>query len=239
MSADLREQVSGFAADITRTVQAVLGDTEVDLTATLLEDRFTVSTSSPSGIELRVEGQPLLQLRVKFECGWDTPGTFMAISRSEFHVLACGDREALFRYEYLRSGTVKGLPGAHLQVHGHRDALTFAMTRAGQRSRRARRRSRTPTPSMSELHFPLGGARFRPPLEDVLHMLVEEFGVDAVDEWQQHLADGRETWRRTQTKACVRDAPDDAAAVLRDLGYTVEPPPGGSPPDSVDRLRSI
>lgn len=239
MSTALSDRVTEFAAEVTRTVQAVLGDTEVDLTATVLEDRFTVSTTSPSGIELRVEGHPLLRLRVKFECGWDTPGKFMAIDRSEFHVLACGDREALFRYEYLRAGTVKGLPGAHLQIHGHRDALTYAMTRAGQRSRRARRRSRTPTPSMSELHFPLGGARFRPPLEDVLHMLVEEFGVDAADEWQQHLADGRETWRRTQTRACVRDAPDDAATVLRDLGYTVVPPPDGSAPDSLDRLRSI
>lgn len=239
MSTELSDRVSDFAAEVTRTVQAVLGDTEVDLTATLLENRFTVSTSSPSGIELRVEGQPLLQLRVKFECGWDTPGTFMAISRSEFHVLAFGDRQALFRYEYLRAGTVKGLPGAHLQIHGHRDSLTYAMSRAGQRSRRARRRSRTPTPSMSELHFPLGGPRFRVPLEDVLHMLVEEFGVDAVDEWQQHLADGRETWRRTQTRACVRDAPEDAVAVLRDLGYTVEPPSQGPAPDSIERLRSV
>lgn len=239
MSTELSDRVSEFAAEVTGTMQAVLGDTQVDLTATLLEDRFTVSTTGPAGIELRVDGKPLLRLRVKFECGWDTPGKFMAISRSEFHVLACGDREALFRYEYLRTGTVKGLPGAHLQIHGHRDALTYAMTRAGQRSRRARRRSRTPTPSMSELHFPLGGPRFRPPLEDVLHMLVEEFGVDAVNEWQLHLADGRETWRRTQTRACVRDAPEDAAAVLRDLGYTVEQPGEGSAPDSLDRLRTI
>ncbi|MGL4743230.1 MAG: hypothetical protein ACRCXL_02400 [Dermatophilaceae bacterium] len=162
----------------------------------------------------------------------------MAISRSEFHVLACGDREALFRYEYLRSGTAKGLPGAHLQIHGHRDALTYAMTRAGQRSRRARRRSKTQAPDMSELHFPVGGARFRPPLEDVLHMVVEEFGVDAADEWQQHLADGRESWRRLQTKACVRDAPGEAAEVLRDLGYVVEAPPDGPVSESVERLRA-
>ena len=43
----------------------------------------------------------------------------------------------------------------------------------------------------------------------------------------QHLADGRESWRRTQTKAAVRDSPEDAASVLRDLGYRVDHPEGG------------
>ena len=47
-------------------------------------------------------------------------------------------------------------------------------------------------------------------------MLVEEFGVDADDSWRQHLADGREHWRRVQTCAAVRDAPGEAVAVLRD-----------------------
>lgn len=235
----LKERVEEFAGDVTRTLQAVLGDTEVDLTATLLDDRFTVSTTNPSGIELRVAAEPLLQLRVQFECGWDTPAKFMAINRSEFHVLVCGDREVLFRYEFLRE-TTTGIPTAHLQIHGHRDALTFAMARVGGRSKRARRRRRPGAlPRMSELHFPLGGSRFRPPLEDVLHMLVEEFGVDAADEWRQHLADGRESWRRTQTKAAVRDSPEDAASVLRDLGYRVDHPDGGPPDRDGVRLRSI
>lgn len=239
MSDSLHAHVEGFAAEVTRTVQAVLGDTEVDLSATVLGDRFTVSTSGPSGIELRADGEPLLRLRVKFECGWDQAGDWLAIERSEFHVFACGDNEPLFRMEFMRSGAVEGLPSAHLQIHGHRDSISSAMARSGDRSRRARRRNRAPLHRMSELHFPLGGARFRPPLEDVLHMLVEEFGVEADDGWREHLADGREVWRRTQTRAAVRDSPDDAVEVLRGLGYAVNEPAEGARPADTSRLRTI
>ena len=238
MTEDLRAQVDAFAADITRTVQAVLGNQEVDLTATILEDRFTVSTSSSDGIQLRVDGEPLLRLTVRFECDWDTPGHFMAIHRSEFHVFADSEREPLFRFEFMRSAA-DGLPCAHLQVHGHRDAVSSVMSRAGQRSRRSRRRSSSKLHRMSELHFPLGGARFRPPLEDVLHMLVEEFGVDAEDEWRRHLSDGRADWRRTQTRAAVRDAPAEAVKILRSMGYAVTEPEEGAAPEATDKLRTI
>lgn len=237
MTDDLRAQVDAFAADITRTVRAVLGDQEVDLRATILEDRFTVSTSSADGLELRVSGDPLLQLKVRFECDWDTPGHYMAIHRSEFHILAHREREPLFRYEFMRSAA-DGMPCAHLQIHAHRDALSSVMARAGDRSRRSRRRKTSRFHRMSELHFPLGGARFRPPLEDVLHMLVEEFGVDAEDEWRQHLAEGRADWRRFQTRAVVRDAPAEAVAVLRSMGYQVSEP-AEVPQEAAEKLRTI
>ena len=57
----------------------------------------------------------MLQLQARFECGWDTPGRYMAINRSEFHVFLSSDREVLFRYEFLRE-TTRGIPTAHLQV---------------------------------------------------------------------------------------------------------------------------
>ena len=238
MSGGLREHVDDFAADITRTVQAVLGDEEVDLTATILEDRFTVSATSKNGIELRVDGEPLLRLTVRFECDWDTPGHFMAIHRSEFHVLAHEEREPLFRYEFMRAAG-DGLPCAHLHMHAHRDAISSVMARVGRRSRRSKRRSSSALHRMSELHFPLGGTRFRPPLEDVLHMLVEEFGVDAEDEWRQHLSEGRADWRRTQTRAVVRDAPAEAIEVLRTMGYCITEPDGGPGAEATDKLRAI
>ncbi len=238
MSEGLRDQVEDFAAEITRTVQAVLGNQEVDLTATILGDRFTVSTASSDGIQLCVDGECLLRLSVRFECDWDTPGHFMAIHRSEFHVLADSEREPLFRFEFMRS-PADGLPSAHLQVHAHRDAVSSVMSGAGRRSRRSRRRTASQIHRMSALHFPLGGARFRPPLEDVLHMLVEEFGVDADDAWRQHLSDGRADWRRTQTRAVVRDAPAEAVEVLRSMGYVVSEPTVGAAPEATEKLRSI
>jgi hypothetical protein len=154
----------------------------------------------------------------------------MAVSRAEFRVSAHGESQPLFRYEFDRAA-YETVPTAHLQIHAHRDAFTWVMTRAGRRSKRARARAAETqkTPSMHEIHFPLGGRRFRPALEDVLQMLVEEFGIDAVDDWRELLADGREHWRRQQVRASIRDAPDDAAAALEMLGYKV------SPPRTVDR----
>lgn len=94
------------------------------------------------------------------------------------------ERWPLFRYEFVKP-PLGGISTAPLQVHAHRDAVTHAMSHVGRRSARAGRRGKHRSIGRMEfLHFPLGGARFRASLEDVLQMLVEEFGVDAVDQWQ-------------------------------------------------------
>jgi hypothetical protein len=89
---------------------------------------------------------------------------------------------------------------------------------------------------MAEVHFPLGGRRFRPALEDVLQMLVEEFGIEAVEGWEHRLQSAREAWRRSQIKAAIRDAPEDAAIALRELGYNIAPP-DEAVADNEDALR--
>lgn len=89
------------------------------------------------------------------------------------------------------------------------------MTRAGSGSPRGQQLAGRvaqgmAVPRMSDLHFPVGGSRFRPCLEDILDMLVRELGVDHQPGWRDALADGRERWRRMQTAAVVRDAPGEA-----------------------------
>ncbi|WP_068400308.1 hypothetical protein [Kribbia dieselivorans] len=70
-------------------------------------------------------------------------------------------------------------------------------------------------------------------------MAVEEFGVDHEPRWVESLEAGREDWRRIQTRAAVRDAPEDAAKTLESLDYTVIRPEGGPPLGSPDRLRKF
>lgn len=53
----------------------------------------------------------------------------------------------------------------------------------------------------------------------------------------ERLEHGREGWRRIQTKAVVRDAPEDAAEALSSIGHKVTPPAGEHPGDTVHRLR--
>lgn len=91
---------------------------------------------------------------------------------------------------------------------------------------------------MESLHLPVGGDRFRPCLEDVIEFLVVECGFDRAAGWRSAVDKGRERWRRTQTRTAVRDAPSEAAAVLRALGYAVtEPAIGTVPTDDFARLR--
>lgn len=93
-------------------------------------------------------------------------------------------------------------------------------------------------PSIQDVHFPMGGHRFRPCLEDVLHMLIEEFGIDRQSETFQALEEGRIAWRRKQARSVVRDDPESAVNALRQLGYDVDwRHESGEPPVRWDRLR--
>jgi hypothetical protein len=235
---ELATNVGEFAKKITQTIQSVLGLEEVTLKAALLDDKFTITTPQNAPIVLMAEGEPLLDMKVRYECGWDFPHRYMAVDAALYHVFAHGDAQPLFRYEFVKRST-DSAPTAHLHVHAHRDAFTWAMTAAGRRSKRSKRRAkavlRVP-PAMAEVHFPLGGRRFRPALEDVLQMLVEEFGIEAVEGWEHRLQSAREAWRRSQIKAAIRDAPEDAAIALRELGYNIAPP-DEAVADNEDALR--
>lgn len=228
MTSELAGLVEEFGQDIAHRVRQVLGHDVAHLRADLLESRFVVH-SVDGGIPLNVDGRPLLRLEVNYDCEWDGPETYLAVQMSAFKVFSAVSslKEPLFRYEWVK-GAPDTVPCAHLQIHAHRDALTHAMYLAGKRSKRARQRVRDDKAdsmaAVSALHFPLGGPRMRPALEDVLEMLIQEFGVDVADDWQEQLAQGREEWRRRQISAGVRDAPEDAARTLRELGYTVTAP---------------
>jgi len=110
-------------------------------------------------------------------------------------------------------------------------------TKRGRRTQRGIARGKYPT--HQDLHYPLGGERFRPCLEDFLEGMIHEFGIDAEEGWEEALASGRETWRCSQTAAVVRDAPEVAAEMLRNLGYQVCPPGSGPKPNNIERLRAF
>ncbi len=70
-------------------------------------------------------------------------------------------------------------------------------------------------------------------------MVIDELGVDYEDGAHEALASGRERWRIAQTAAAVRDCPEVAARVLRDLDYDVTPPTTGAPERRTEKLRAI
>lgn len=239
---DLREQVEDFAGRVNTTLRGVLGDLVEPLEATRLRGTlFVVETTDDSGLTLTKDGEPFLALTVRYECGWDGPETFTRVNRSEFHLLPHGETRPLIRYEFSQSAH-RHRPIAHIHVHTDDARILEVMAQAGSATRTGQKhaaRAEKGKAQHADLHLPVGGARFRPALEDVLHMAVEEFGIDCQPGWIERIEAGRDDWRRIQTRAVVRDAPEEAAAALESLDYVVSRPPAGAPTGSPDRLRKF
>lgn len=246
---DLHAKVSEFARSLGDRLARVLND--VPDIAVLLRagrgpgsvDRLHIAPRSAGSIEiatipLAIAGVHRLNLRIEISCTWDRAKRYLTVTDSKCAVETLGEgtrAQPLFRFEYDRKPT-GDLPVAHIHVHAHRDEVTWMMT-LGQRHRARGRAAKGGMPVLSELHLPVGGHRFRFCVEDVLEMLIVEFGVDTRDDnWRDALHEGRAEWRRKQVGAAVRDSQATAAEVLREAGWTIAAPPGGVPPDDWTRL---
>lgn len=222
----LKEEVSGFADELSELLTGVFPGLSVEfsaLAATGASTLVIIEQMPRDGLPLCVDGQPLLSLSTTYRCAWDHAGEYLAIQESTIAVALIGAEEPLFRYDFMRTCDGK-VPCAHLNVHGHRDELVFALTQSGRRQRgksRAYSMEKGKIPRLANLHLPLGGPRFRPSLEDVVEIIVREFGLDTTKDWQRAIREGRARWREKQLSAAVRDDPETAAGVLRHLGYDV------------------
>jgi hypothetical protein len=71
---------------------------------------------------------------------------------------------------------------------------------------------------LKDFHFPVGGRRYRPSLEDVIEFLVLEDIADAREDWSDVIQEGRTDWEDKQLRAAVRRNPEAALAQLREDG---------------------
>ncbi|MDY5148244.1 hypothetical protein R6G73_05025 [Actinotignum sanguinis] len=80
------------------------------------------------------------------------------------------------------------------------------MLRGGHHSRRSRRRIKNEarTPRIADVHFPVGGRRFRPCLEEILLFVIDEFGVACTPEARAALQQGMRKWEEIQLLAAMR-----------------------------------
>lgn len=239
---DLQQAAADFADELTRTVQWA-NPKCVPFRAMGVEgrDRVVVAQSPDTGIDLLVGGEKLILLKVRFDCAFDHEGRFLAVERSHFHISAAvSKKHPLFRFEYERSAN--RTPSADFHIRAHRDSMTYLMVKSGSASRTGRKRTEPGyLPTIQDLHFPLGGHRFRPCLEDVLTMLADEFGLDRHPDAFARWDEGRARWRKRQLGSAVRDDPQTAVRSLRALGYTVDwtGTAGAEPGTREDRLRSL
>lgn len=112
------------------------------------------------------------------------------------------DAAEVFRYDYEREK--KGYPAAHMQVYGESSTLAELCERAG----------RDHHTDLHRMHFPVGGKRFRPSLEDIVEFLILEELATPHDGWQDAVAEHRDEFHRRQLAAAVLGDPDTARAAL-------------------------
>lgn len=243
--ANTDEQVNVFAQQIEALLTGVLGDQQtpyVQIDFMERTQRYIISTNENSGIPLSTEGYDVLALDFEYECKINSSG-YLAIYQSSIKVLSRhgGHYGApFFHYDYLRDHH-SDIPSAHINVHASNDEMTRVMLQCGAKSRGKKRRKdfvdKGTFPTVSSLHFPLGGNLFRPSLEDILEMLVTEFGIDTTSDWKQCLINSRRNYRTIQLKTLIREHPEIAIEVLKDAGLVFDENTVPEPKESkIDRL---
>ncbi len=236
MASSLEQMSERFASAIQDTLDGVLpgGHSVISRRLPEVPDRCVVQPAGTSTearrVPLDVDRVHLADVSLRFFLTLDRSSAYLKTVRSEFALHSVLDRAPLLRLDY--DAAMRSAPVSHWQVHAERGAISQLLARAHARDPR-----RVPSPhALSSLHLPVGGERFRPCLEDLLQFVVEECGVDHNDGWRAHVEAGRRLWRLRQLGSAVRDVPGEAARVLGDLGWTVQPPPEVGPGAERDRF---
>lgn len=165
---------------------------------TMTAQRFKLKPTAP-----RTE----LWMDVSFQLRLDAEREHLMVQKSFVGVFGSPEaKHGLFHYDYERD-KADGYPDAHLQVDAVSDlfhTLNDPKTDTGR--------------SLAQLHFPVGGKRFRPCLEDVIEFLVVERLVEARDGYQAVLDSGRVRFRRNQLMAAMRRDPATVALFVERYG---------------------
>ncbi len=217
----LEKQCQTFAEELHQTLDSALPGVPqfvVSPGAGAASHRFVITPAERLTIPLHIGDEELALLHVEWHLDLDSSGDYLKAVESKWKVYSSKDRTPLFRLEYDQSSTQ--VPAAHWHVHAERGALSEMLTHASLTPGSTPRQPN----DLSKLHFPVGGGRFRPCLEDLVQFLILECGVDCKPKWKPALEEGRHHWRRRQLASAVRDAPDVAAESLQSAGWTVEPP---------------
>ncbi|KAB1146795.1 hypothetical protein F7R91_14540 [Streptomyces luteolifulvus] len=148
--------------------------------------------TQPTGFPVRIDSKkPRLWMNLSYQVHLDDEAKYLTVHKSYCGIFSDEDLETcLCHFDYEREKDK--YTSAHLQVHGESPALD-ALNRAGDEKR-----------PLEKLHFPVGGKRFRPSLEDIIEFLIAERLTDGREGWEQVVEAGREKFQRNQLRAAMR-----------------------------------
>ncbi|WNI19239.1 hypothetical protein [Actinacidiphila sp. ITFR-21] len=199
----LFSKAHGFAAEIqTLLTQTVCGHAQVRAAvmpptpagrAFVVGHQVSKANVIPYRLPLRTGTKaPRLWLDVSFRLQMDAEEQYLTVRSSFFGVFPTEDgKDALFHYDYERDKR-DNYPDAHLQVAGQDTAMQALL----------------PGKPAIKLHFPVGGKRFRPCLEDVIEFLIREGLAEGKPGHEAVLEAGREGFRIKQLRAAMRRSPE-------------------------------
>jgi hypothetical protein len=203
ISDKLRDQTTRFTTEIKTLLNCTIAD-HVQIKAVALQvgdDRLFMlghlldkRTLTAHRFRLRPRAPKVeLWMDVSFQLRLDAEREHLMVHKSFFGVFPSQDaKHGLFHYDYERD-KADGYPDAHLQVDASSELFATLNDPRCDTGR-----------SLAQLHFPVGGKRFRPCLEDIIEFLIVERLVLARDGYEKVIETGREGFRKNQLMAAMR-----------------------------------
>lgn len=145
--------------------------------------------------------KPTAWLDAEYRCLLGEDGSLSVVT-SYCAVYAADGETRLCHYDFEREKDRYAT--AHLQVSGSSPALDLMP---------GVRRSQ----DLHKLHFPVGGRRYRPCLEDIIEFMIAERFAEPRNDWQRVLDAERRVFLTRQLRAAVRGDPQTARAALGEL----------------------
>jgi len=161
------------------------------------------STVSRIAMPVGVSGKPSLWLGFSMRLAADADSKYLMVSSSVMYVATSESGEPLFHIDYERDKP-DGHPESHIQINATSDDWESIATIDGQRK------------GLPKLHFPAGGRRYRPTLEDLIRFLIGEGLVVPRNGWESVVDDSARQFAVKQLRAAVRADPHTAIEALRD-----------------------
>lgn len=206
---DLAALAEDFARDVTARVLMCLEGMPVDqeVRTTLSPNRQRASFEYMQTLHAHPQGARIGHLKVEYHLGLDRKGKHLAVQSSAYKLLARRKKNPppMIRLEYERDPHTS--PSSHIHMHGESGLLAAFLANTGHKSPHA----------MWSLHIPSGGSRFRPCIEDFIEFLIVDCGVAGRDNWSSYVQEGRRDWRALQARAVIREWPELAIEILRDV----------------------
>lgn len=147
---------------------------------------------TPEGFPLGLDQKkPRVWMNLSYQVRMDDEKRYLTVQSSFCGIFSDESLETcLCHFDYERDK--EHYTEAHLQIHGVSPALE-SLNRKPDGKR-----------PLDKLHFPVGGRRYRPSLEDIVEFLVAERIVDGRDGWERVVAEGRDRFQRKQLRAAMR-----------------------------------